>query len=128
VNADDGMKIGELAASVGVAPSAIRFYESYGLMLPPLRASNGYRIYSGACRQRLLMILTAQRLGFSLERLRRVMQNQSTLPHDQVLASLTERLAEIERMQEELLTQHAAAKALMERLEAQWARGECLIL
>lgn len=41
----DGMSIGEVARRAGVAPSAIRYYESLGLLPVPAR-SGGKRRYT----------------------------------------------------------------------------------
>lgn len=40
------MKIGEAARRSGLEPSAIRFYESVGVLPEPLRTDAGYRDYS----------------------------------------------------------------------------------
>ncbi|MEP5253091.1 MerR family DNA-binding transcriptional regulator, partial [Marinobacter sp.] len=39
------MRIGQLAQSVGVDTQTIRFYERQGLLPPPDRQENGYRVY-----------------------------------------------------------------------------------
>lgn len=39
------MLIGELAATVGVNPKTIRYYESIGLLPEPARTEGGYRHY-----------------------------------------------------------------------------------
>ena len=61
------MKIGELAAATGLAPSAIRFYEQSGLLPAAQREANGYRSYSADAVERLRYIQLAQALGFTLE-------------------------------------------------------------
>lgn len=39
------MRIGQLAQLVGVETQTIRFYEQQGLLPPPDRQDNGYRVY-----------------------------------------------------------------------------------
>jgi len=39
------LKIGELAAEIGVTAKTIRFYETAGVLPPPVRGVNGYRLY-----------------------------------------------------------------------------------
>ncbi len=39
------MRIGQVAAKVSVARSALRFYEAAGLLTPTERTAAGYRIY-----------------------------------------------------------------------------------
>jgi DNA-binding transcriptional MerR regulator len=54
----------ELAATAGVTPRTVRFYETRGL-LKPERAGT-VRVFTYADRARLLLILRGKRLGFSL--------------------------------------------------------------
>lgn len=64
------MRIGELAAQVGLTTDTIRFYEKIGL-LTSQRLPNGYRDFPSATAQWLHYISTAQRLGFSLAEIAR---------------------------------------------------------
>jgi MerR family redox-sensitive transcriptional activator SoxR len=59
------MTIGELAASGGLQPSAIRYYEKEGLLETPLR-KNGRRVYSPEAVYPLLLICFAKKTGFTL--------------------------------------------------------------
>jgi MerR family redox-sensitive transcriptional activator SoxR len=61
----DSLLIGELAQRAGLAPSAIRYYESIGLLPEPDRVS-GQRRYGADAIKRLEFIATAQRAGFTL--------------------------------------------------------------
>jgi len=63
------ISIGQLAARTGLAVSAIRFYEDKGLVHPE-RNAGGQRRYQRADIRRLSFILIAQKLGFSLARIR----------------------------------------------------------
>lgn len=63
--AERSLLIGELAARSGVAPSALRFYESRGL-LQPERSPAGQRRYPAATLRRVAFIRTAQRVGLTL--------------------------------------------------------------
>ncbi len=63
------MTIGEVARQAGVQPSTLRYYESIGLIPTPARL-NGKRIYDQAVLQRLGIIRTAQRAGFTLDEVR----------------------------------------------------------
>lgn len=64
-----GLTIGQVAASSGVAASAIRYYESLGVLPEPSRTS-GQRRYDQEVLRRLEVIDVAQRAGFSLEEIR----------------------------------------------------------
>lgn len=63
--AGNGLTIGDLADRTGLAVSAIRFYETHGIV-KPLRNSGGHRRYDKADLRRLSFAMIAQRLGFSL--------------------------------------------------------------
>lgn len=122
------MKIGDLAQRTGLAPSAIRFYESSGLLPPARRGANGYRLYDEDTLHRLQVIQIAQRLGFSLDALRRLVTPDGEMPQDLVMQSLQERLAEIDAMQQTLASQRQETVALMAHLRSEWAEGRCLSL
>lgn len=61
--------IGEVANASGKAPSAIRYYESIGLLPEPARVS-GRRRYPAEVVRSLAVIETAQRAGLSLDDVR----------------------------------------------------------
>lgn len=63
--AEQGLTIGDLARRTGLAVSAIRFYETHGI-LAPLRNAGGHRRYARTDIRRLSFVIAAQRLGFSL--------------------------------------------------------------
>lgn len=63
------MRIGALARQVGMRTSAIRYYESLGLIAPAARVS-GRREYSPRAADTLVMIQAAQRAGFRLREIR----------------------------------------------------------
>ena len=59
------LSIGDLAARTGLAVSAIRFYETHGIV-KPARNAGGHRRYGRADIRRLSFVMAAQKLGFSL--------------------------------------------------------------
>lgn len=67
--ARDGLTIGEVAARTGLATSAIRHYESEGLVHPS-RNTAGQRRFARADIRRLSFVLIAQQLGFSLSEIK----------------------------------------------------------
>ena len=72
----DLLTIGELAARSGFAASALRYYESLGLITSQ-RTSGNQRRYERAMLRRLAFIRSAQRVGLSLEEITDALQ---TLP------------------------------------------------
>ncbi len=115
------MRVSELAKRSGLAPSAIRFYESAGVLPPAPRRANGYREYDeqDLCRVRVLASLRA--LGIELDESAR-------------LANLCS-LGRCDEMEEQLLPRIAArraelalARAEMVHVEEELARLERSIL
>ncbi|MFM9829256.1 MAG: redox-sensitive transcriptional activator SoxR [Sphingomonas sp.] len=68
----DLLPIGTLAARTGVSVSALRFYESKGL-LAPLRNAGGQRRFARADIRRVSFILIAQQLGLSVAAIRQAL-------------------------------------------------------
>jgi MerR family redox-sensitive transcriptional activator SoxR len=57
--------IGEVAQQAGLRPSAVRYYESVGI-LPAPRRVNGRRRYDATVLQHLAVIQVAQQAGFTM--------------------------------------------------------------
>ena len=64
--------IGDLAELAGVAPSALRYYESAGLLTAEARTEAGYRVYGTNAALRLSFINRAKALGFKLSEIKRL--------------------------------------------------------
>jgi len=69
----DGLSIGALAGRTGLAVSAIRYYETQGL-LAPWRNAGGQRRFQKADIRRLSFVMIAQKFGFTLPEIRTLMQ------------------------------------------------------
>ena len=101
------MTITEVARRSGVASSALRFYESRGLIASE-RTGSGHRRYPRAALRRIAFIVFAQKIGLSLEEiaveLAKLPQNRVPERSDwaKLSASWTrrvdERIAELERL------------------------------
>jgi DNA-binding transcriptional MerR regulator len=61
--------IGQVASRTGVRVSAIRYYESRGLLPRPARIG-GKRVYDGSIVERLAVIGLAKAAGFNLDEVR----------------------------------------------------------
>jgi MerR family transcriptional regulator, redox-sensitive transcriptional activator SoxR len=103
----DLLTITEVARRSGVAASALRFYESRGLIRSE-RAGSGHRRYPRAVLRRIAFIVFAQRLGMTLEE---VAEELAKLPEDRVpegadwarlsagwAERIDERIAELQRL------------------------------
>lgn len=92
------MLIAQLEARSGLSRDTIRYYERSGLITPPQRAANGYRIYSAATLLELGFIVKAREIGFSLEEIKPAIRHLQSPPEQcqELMASLTAKKAEIE--------------------------------
>jgi MerR family transcriptional regulator, redox-sensitive transcriptional activator SoxR len=75
----DFLFIGEVARVSGKAPSAIRYYESIGLLPEPIRV-NGRRRYPVEVLRSLSVIDTAQRAGLALDDIRLLLRASADDP------------------------------------------------
>ena len=64
-----GLSIGEIGDRTGLAPSALRYYESEGLVRPS-RSAGGTRQFERSDIRRLSFVKIAQGLGFSIADIR----------------------------------------------------------
>ncbi len=63
------LTIGEVARRAGIRPSALRYYESVGL-LPAPRRVGGQRLYGAGVLDQLAVIHLAQQAGFTVVEIR----------------------------------------------------------
>ena len=68
------MRIGELASRAGVHVQTVRFYERKRLLRKPPRSASGYRIYDERDLEVVQTIRRAQRFGFTLQEIRRMLR------------------------------------------------------
>ena len=118
------MKIGELAAATGLAPSAIRFYEQSGLLPAAERSANGYRAYPARALERVRLIRRALSVGLTLAQLGRVLRerDRNGSPCRMVRALAGERLAQIERELAELTARRDALRRTLAGWDQRLAR------
>ncbi|MFC8951650.1 MerR family transcriptional regulator [Streptomyces sp. NPDC057101] len=100
------MRIGEIAALVGVTPRAVRHYHQSGLLPEPVRRANGYREYGVRDAVLLARIRRLTELGLGLDEVRDVLADDEGRGLVEVLEELAEDLAR----------QEAVIRARRERL------------
>ncbi|WP_158812742.1 redox-sensitive transcriptional activator SoxR [Methylocapsa sp. S129] len=103
----DLITISEFSRRSGVAASALRFYETRGLIKSE-RAGSGHRRYSRAVLRRVAFIVFAQRMGLTLDEvgaeLAKLPENHAPGPSDWAKISgswtrrIDERIAELRRL------------------------------
>jgi DNA-binding transcriptional MerR regulator len=71
---DTGLSISQLARAGDCSIEAVRYYERLGLLSPPSRSVGGHRHYDQRHVLELCFIRKARDLGFSIERVRELME------------------------------------------------------
>jgi DNA-binding transcriptional MerR regulator len=104
------MRIGELAALVGVSTRTVRHYHHLGLLPEPVRLSNGYRDYQVRDAVVLSRVRHLAGLGLSLDELRDVLADDEGRDLREVLQELD---ADLARQQEAIGAQRARLATLL---------------
>jgi DNA-binding transcriptional MerR regulator len=105
------LTIGELAERVGVATSALRYYEELGLLTPAERRA-GRRYYDEAAVDVVGAILLLQDVGFTLAEIGRLWSDRTDKATEGVL--LADKLDELARKADEIAV---ARQALQHALD-----------
>jgi DNA-binding transcriptional MerR regulator len=120
------MKIGELAKRTGIAPSAIRFYESRGLLKTVGRQANGYRDYQPDAVTVLTIIGEAQQAGFSLDEIKQLLPSDtSSWQHEQLIEALERKVMEITALEARLAGNRAHLQSLIALINARPDDMDC---
>ena len=109
------LRIGEVARLAGVNIQTLRYYERRGILEQPARSRSGYRQYPVETVELIRTIKRAQKLGFSLEEIERLLRIRQagngacTRARDiaasklEVLNEQIEELGDVKRTLEELI-------------------------
>ena len=123
------MNIGEAASASGVSAKSIRYYEAAGLIATAGRTGGGYRVYTQADVYGLRFIKRARDLGFSIERIRRLLdlwQDTSRASRDVKRLAL-DHVADITAKMAAMSTVRDAVQELADKCDGD-DRPECPIL
>jgi DNA-binding transcriptional MerR regulator len=114
------LKIGEVSRQTGIGIETLRFYEKSGLLDKPARTYSGYRMYSTDVLDRLSFIKQAQALGFSLDEIKKLIDEArgGHSPCDEVREIVRKRLEELDQRMQEMARYR---KELAETLD-EWDR------
>ncbi len=98
------MRVSELASNLEINPDTVRYYTRIGLLHPRKNATNGYKEYDERDTSRLNFILSARRLGFSIEDVRHILEvsDQNETPCPVVRNLIEQRLNETESRYQQL--------------------------
>ena len=92
----NGLRIGQLAATLGTTTKTLRFYERIGLLQPPKRSDSGYRLYDRAAIDRARLVIGLRRLQFSIQDMKHLLQGDVTMtPRQRMLALMDEKLRDM---------------------------------
>ncbi len=115
------MTIGEVARRAGIRPSALRYYESSGVVPEP-RRENGRRRYGPEILDLLAVVRVAQQAGFTISEIRTLLHGftAETPPSERWRELASKKLPEVEAM----IRRAFGMKRLLER----GLRCDCLRL
>ncbi|MBN4006359.1 heavy metal-responsive transcriptional regulator [Nostoc sp. LPT] len=107
--------IGQVTDLTGIPIRTIRYYESLGLINSLRRTEGGFRQFSLDVLTRLAFIKRAQNLGLSLEEIGNILQvyDQGQTPCGEIKEKLEEKVLQIDRQIDQLLTLRSEIKGLL---------------
>lgn len=119
----------DVALATGISTDTLRHYEKHGLLPGVTRTAAGYRQYSAATVERVLLIQRALVVGFSLADIKRVLavRDKGGAPCVGVRALVGERLEQLTHRIDELQTLRQELHSLLADWDtrlAQSAEGE----
>lgn len=105
-------KIGEFSRMMQVTVKTLRHYEKKGLLLPyEVDEWTGYRYYTTCQMQKLNAIRQLQRLGFTLEEIKELYEDDSHVPS---VEQLTEKINKTEELLKQLMERRDQLKEWLE--------------
>jgi MerR family transcriptional regulator, redox-sensitive transcriptional activator SoxR len=109
------LTISEVARKVGLQPSAIRYYEQIGILLPAQRIG-GQRRYDATVLHRLAVIQRARQTGFTLDEIRELFFGfREAAPASQRWQKLSRRkLAELEELTQQIKTMRRLLEKMLD--------------
>ena len=120
------MQIGEVAARTELSLRSLRHWEDVGLLQPSGRSDGGFRLYTEADVDKILVIRRMKPLGFSLDEMKAVMADIETLAEpaadpaaeDAARQRLHATQAEASERREKLVRQLAMADEFIDLISA----------
>ncbi|MFC3152067.1 MerR family transcriptional regulator [Litoribrevibacter euphylliae] len=115
------MTVSELAKRAGVTADTVRHYVRTGLLIPQRDPNNGYKRFSESHLKRLLFIVEAKSLGFSLPDIQLIFGQaaQGESPCPQVREIMSHRMTEVAKKIEAMQATYRQMEEAMERWKTQ---------
>ena len=122
--ADSLLRIGQLADMTGTSADSIRHYERLGLLPAPGRTEGGYRLFPPAALDRVRLIRSAVRVGFSLRQLAAFLQQREAgyAPCRRVRAAAAQILDGVDQQIAELRISRDMLRAMLRQWDARLAK------
>jgi DNA-binding transcriptional MerR regulator len=111
---------GELAVLAGVSTDTLRHYERKGLLPAAPRSANGYRQYPGDTLDRIRLIRSGLRMGFTIDELARVLRVRASggVPCKEVRSMALKKVSDLREREKEL----RQMVRMLERVIRDWDR------
>jgi DNA-binding transcriptional MerR regulator len=120
------MQIGQVAARTELSITTVRHYDEVGLVTPSARSAGGFRLYTDADVERLLVIRRMKPLGFTLADMKELLDSLDVLDDpdagEEARASASESLDECRAKTAESATKLRRHLAYAEELSELLAR------
>jgi len=109
---------GELSRLAGISSDTLRHYERLGVLPRPPRTNGGYRDYPASALNRVRLIQSALKVGFSLPELASIlkMRDRGEIPCERVRAVAGHKLEEVKQQIRDLLSM----RDQLERIVKDW--------
>ncbi len=118
------MQSGELSRLAGISTDTLRHYERLGVLPKPPRTNGGYRDYPANSLERVRLIQSALKVGFSLPELVTIlrMRDRGEVPCDKVRAIAGHKLQEVKQQINDLLGMRDQLKRILKDWDDRLAR------
>ena len=122
------LRIGDLAAQLGLNPKTIRYYEELGLLPKPRRTPAGYRVYGAEDLDRLRFIGKAKAIRLTLEEIAGILHLRldGRQPCAHVLALLDRKLVAVDARLRALADVREELVALREEVASTMGAEACV--
>lgn len=121
------LTIGRLARSAGVNVETVRYYQRRGLIIEPEKPAYGFRYYPAETVSRIQFIKRAQRLGFTLQEIGKLL-DQGDGHCEDVHELARRKYSELEIQIEDLLAMKKSLKKLLGGCETSSRTETCPIV
>jgi DNA-binding transcriptional MerR regulator len=115
---------GELSRLAGISTDTLRHYERLGVLPKPPRTNGGYRDYPSNSLDRVRLVQSALKVGFSLTELATIlrMRDRGDVPCHRVRAIAEHKLREVKQQINDLLGMRDQLERILKDWDARLAR------